>query len=305
MNPLERIQLVVLSYNRPDCLPALFDRLLLPAAANNVQITFIDNASDRKVKNYIMQHCNQKNFDFILNEENLGVAKGRNAGFKKTDREFSVYLDDDSLMDLKALEAVPPLFDKSPEIGILAFKVVHGTTGALQNPHGDKMCLVGNFHGAGHAIRRSVFETIGYLDETCIFGGEELEFSMRACGKNIQTIYTPEIVVYHYSMRRAGKALWQRRYYWSRNYSMVLYRYLPSDIAFLFSVRLLCSYVFSALKDIGIAASLLPVAVASGAYKGLTSRNPLGENGVAFYKNPETRPELGNVSLLKKIKGVF
>ena len=82
---------------------------------------------------------------------------------------------------------------------------------------------------------------------------------------------------------------------------MVLFRYLPFVTASLFSLRLLVSYVVSGVKTIKFGVLLLPLAILGGAFMGLCSRNPLNVADVTFYENPETKPELGNVSIMSKI----
>jgi GT2 family glycosyltransferase len=302
VNQFERIQLVILSYNRLDCMPRLFDELLLPAARKGVQVTVVDNASERPLREFLSNYFDRQNIEIVLNDQNCGVAKGRNAGFKRSTREFIIYLDDDSLMQLDALERVPTIFDELPEAGILAFHVVHGVTGEAQNEHGNKRTKVGNFHGAGHAIRCSALAKAGYLDEACFFGAEEIEFTMRMLVYGLKTIYLPEIVVRHFSFPRAGKDNLGRRIYWTRNYAMVLFRYLPTVTATLFSFRLLVSYFVGTFKEIKLGAVLLFPAMIKGAITGLRSRQPLDAASVAFYAHPATRPDLGNVSISSKIR---
>lgn len=298
MNHFERIQLVILSYNRLDCLPRLFEELLLPASKLEVLVTFIDNNSNEELQTFLDNYLNIPNIEIIINNENLGVSKGRNIGFKNSKREYVVYLDDDSIIELDDLKLVTEIFDSQPDAGILAFRIIHGLSGSSQNDHGNELIMVGNFHGAGHAIRKDLFQKIGYLDENCFFGAEEIEFSMHALGAGYKTMYTPEILVRHFSFQRQGKDNFQRRINWARNYSMVLFRYLPFFRAFLFSFRLLISYSISEKNHLII---FLPFAMIQGAIKGLKSKNLLSKDAIAFYTNPATRPEIGNVSLIKKI----
>lgn len=300
MNQFQRIQLVVLSHNRPDRLPALFRELLLPACERGVQVTIVDNASESSLRQFLSQFARSPNLEIILNHQNLGVAKGRNLAFGRSKREFSVYLDDDSIMGLDTLESVPLVFDELPGAGILAFRVVHATTGETQNEHGNTRVMVGNFHGAGHAIRRALFDKIGYLDETCFFGAEELEFSMRALTSGMETIYSPEILVRHFNFERGGRDNFQRHFYWARNYAMVLFRYLPPPTACLFSLRLFVSHLASGFHKAQVRLLLLPFAMLHGSMRGVLSRNPLGTQGIAYYTDPKTRPELGNVSIVSK-----
>jgi GT2 family glycosyltransferase len=302
MTQLDRIQLVVLSHNRMDRLPVLLHELLLPAASRGVEVTIVDNASEPAVREFLDEFSGTNNLDIVFSEENSGVAKGRNLGFRRSQREFAVYLDDDSMMHMEALERVPQIFDEIADVGVLAFQVVHGFSGQLQNEHGAERVEVGNFHGAGHAIRRTVFERIGYLDEACFFGAEEIEFTMRALANGIKTLFVPEILVEHFSMPRVSNERLYRSLYWVRNYAMVLFRYLPPRIALLFSFRLLVSHLISTFHTCKLAMPLIPLAMTAGALKGTASRNPLTAQGVAFYRDPNTRPELGNVSILSKLR---
>jgi len=299
----ERMQVVVLSHNRLDCLPGLVRDLLIPAAQQGVQITVVDNGSEKPVQEFLHTACCGQNPKVIFVGQNVGVARGRNLGFRCSNREFVVYLDDDALMDFGTLARVPPTFDEIPDAGILAFRIVHGETGLAQNDHGERRKMVGNFHGAGHAIRRKVFDDAGYLDELCFFGAEEIELSMRALTKGWKTIFVPEIVVRHFSLPRTGATRTQRRVEWARNYAMVLFRYLPQKIALLFTMRLLVSYLWWGVKDLKWGAVALPYAVANGAMRGIRTKNTLPADGVRFYHDPATRPEIGNVGIVSKILG--
>jgi GT2 family glycosyltransferase len=284
-----------------DCVPRLFDELLLPAADCGVQVTVVDNASESEVQKFLSQYADKSNLEIILLNDNLGVAKGRNRGFSCSQREYIVYLDDDSMIKLEELASVPRLFDENPDAGILAFRIVHGLTGDAQNEHGKRMVVVGNFHGAGHAIRRSLIQTVGYLDEECFFGAEELEFTMRALAGGMTTVYVPDITVKHYILIRKGQNLLRRTTNWARNYAMVLFRYLPFTMALLFSCRLLVSYMVSGIKTLKLGVVLLPTAMLTGAFMGLRSRNTLDDEGVKFYSDQMIRPEIGNVSISSKI----
>ncbi len=301
MTSFDRIQLVVLSHNRLDCLPRLFDELLLPAVRHGVQVSFVDNASGVDVRQFLSQFGNTPNLEIILSQENLGVAGGRNLGFKHSRREFTVYLDDDSLMALDALERVPTAFDEIPDAGILAFRIIHGTSGASHNEHGPVRVPVGNFHGAAHAIRQAIFAKVGYLDEYCFFGGEEIEFSMRVRAAGCKTVYIPDIQAKHFVLRRSGSISLQRQIFWARNYAMVLFRYLPYSTATLFCVRLFVSHFLSGVKYAGIGIVRLPFAMIRGMLTGIRTRNPLDAEGVAFYSDPSTRPDIGNVSVTSKV----
>ena len=301
MDQLSRVHIVILSFNRLDCLPRLFKDLLYPASERGATITFIDNASNNELRTFLKQQPTSINIQYILNNENYGVSKGRNLGFKNTKREFIVNLDDDAIMSVDDLYKIPETFDKLPDAGILAFRVHHGITGEAQNETHAFKTFVGNFHGAGHAIRSNLFSKIGYLDESCFFGAEELEFSMRARSIGFNTVFIPAINVQHFSIQRVGGENFKRRINWSKNYSKVLFRYLPLQIASLFAWRLLISYILNGFKVHHLKMAILPIAMSFGAVSGIKTRNLLNREAVKFYTNPNTTPDLGNVPLRTKL----
>jgi GT2 family glycosyltransferase len=216
----------------------LFQEVLLPAARQNVQVTVVDNASERPVHEVLYKYRRVPNIEIVFNTENIGASGGRNTGFERTNREYCICIDDDSLISVELLERIPVWFEKLPNAGILAFRVIHGTSGEEQNKHGDSVRRVACFHGAGFAIRKEVFEKVGYWDDTVFWGGDELEYSMRVCLHHYTTIYVPDIVVMHFSMPRGGNENVKRRIMWARHYAMVLFRYLPPSTASLFAFRL-------------------------------------------------------------------
>jgi len=285
-----------------DRIPHLFEKVIIPAIQKDVFVTLVDNGSSDELINYLLSFTDVDNLQIIINSKNMGVARGRNIGFKTCTRPYIVYLDDDSMIGMDDLYKIPDIFEKHPEAGILAFRVLYGDSNNSQNEHGNDSIQVANYHGAGHAIRKTLFDEIGYLDEQCFFGAEELEYSMRALSMDKKTIYIPDIIIRHYSLQHKGSVGFKRRYFWARNYAMVLFRYLPIVLAFLFSFRLMISYLWSGFKDRQhISFLILPAGMIKGALIGIITKRTLSVQGIQFYSNPATRPEIGNISLFKKI----
>jgi GT2 family glycosyltransferase len=296
---LNKISVVVLSYNRPEDLEGNLSTLLPGADSGELDVIVVDNASDSPTRTYLegikRSHPGVK---VVLNSSNLGVAGGRNIGFNLAAGEIVISLDDDSCMQLDDIRKVPSLFAQHPDAGILAFRVRHARTGAEENPYQNAIVPVANFHGAAHAIHRKVFEKIGYLDEECSFGGEELDYSIRCHAANLLTLYVPDIIVAHNSLVRNGAISVERRKKWLYNYNRLLFKHFPRRHAYLFAYRynfipLLSGYYTHGLSFVP---TLLKMAWA-GSRAGRRAFCRVPDTTVRFYKNPDLRPELGNVPL--------
>src|SRR5665811_1387112 len=284
------VSVIVLSHNRIDeiqkNLPPLAEQ------THQIELVVVDNASTDGSREFL-SHLKQKYPEMILvlSDNNLNVAGGRNTGFSKTLREFIVALDDDTSITIDTLKTVPEAFDRYPHAGILAFKVCHATTGELQNNLGDQPIAVANFHGAAFAIRKDLFDRIGNLDELCSFGAEEFDFSVRAHAAGYETIYLPEVIVYHNSFQRPGSAGADRREKWIYNYVRVLYKHFPRKFAGLYSAR----FLFNAMRSgkivygFSFAVGLMRYAY-RGRRDGISMHAELPNRTIHFYANSGLRP---------------
>ena len=293
------VSIVVLSHNRSDDLQALLLALGRDKNLAGVEIIVVDNASTDGSRELLCElKLEYPAMRVVLNETNLGVAAGRNTGLRRCRTIYAICLDDDALMSSEGIRKVPLVFAKHPTAGILAFKVLHARTGDLQNPHGDVVVPVANFHGAGFALRTESLTKVGYFDERCSFGGEELDFSIRCHAKGYSTLFIPEIVVQHNSLVRLGNVGAERRTKWLYNYVRVLFKHFPKRTAYLFSAR----YLFLAMTwsysifGLGFIFKLLNAA-RMGRNDGARVSAMLPDETMTFYKNPGLRPEYGNVPL--------
>jgi GT2 family glycosyltransferase len=177
-------------------------------------------------------------FRYFVTEENLGVSRGRNYAIRQSRAPVLVFLDDDALIqDGSALLDITMLFDYETAIGIAAFKVYYYSTGEMQKnafPH--KQFEVRKdwpqfdtyyFSGCAHAIRRAVFEKVGYYPENFFYGMEEYDLSFRALDAGYTIRYTDKVVILHkesptgrLTKREKQKGMWL-------NKTAVAWKYLP------------------------------------------------------------------------------
>lgn len=300
---MSQFSIVILSHNRLDEIKKNLPKLFEEFDNQQCQIIVVDNFSRDGSREYLIDITQKhKELVLILNHENLGVAAGRNCGFKAANGEFIICLDDDSQFNTHQIEMVKMHFDADEQVGSIGFTVFHRITGQPQNPHGDKVIEIANYHGAGHAFRKSSLEKINYLDEDCRFGGEELDSCIRLKNEGYKCIFSPYVVVYHNSILRVSNDGLERLMNWTYNYTRILFKNFPYSQASNFSARLLLGKIFYSIQKYGISSvPKLIQADVRGKKKGLAQHKPVTLSTTKFYCDQNLKPEFGNIPILIKI----
>jgi GT2 family glycosyltransferase len=230
------ITIILICYNRKnelkDCIQSVLKQSFTP-----YEIIVVDNNStdgtDTLFYNDEIAHPSIKYFKL---GKNLGVAGGRNYGIRQASGDILVFIDDDALLEPEdAMEKIVNRFEKDSSTGILAFKVINYYTKAIQRnefPHIDKSLNpdkefeTSYFIGAGHAIRKEVFDKCGLYPEDYFYGMEELDLSFRAIDKGFKIIYFPNVVVLH-KKSLMGRISDKKKYIYNyRNRLGISYKYL-------------------------------------------------------------------------------
>lgn len=293
------ISIVILSYNRLKNLRKNLNMLFRSPDLWH-EIYVIDNASTDGSQEFLTS-LRVRNVHVLLQKQNLGVAAGRNVGLKQARGNIVLCLDDDAIIEPTLFGSLVDAFSNYPSLGVLAIRVFHGETREPQNPHGDLRKIVANYHGAAHAFRKEAIEKIGFLDEKCFFGGEELDSSIRLYDAGYHCIYFPDIIAFHYSFDRPGKEGLERFLRWTYNYARVLYKNFPEKVAKNYANRILVGRMFHGVRRFGVSATLkIWDAYHKGQIDGKRQHKPVSERTVDFYANEELRPEFGNVPIWKK-----
>lgn len=155
---------------------------------------------------------------------NTGVAGGRNIASAMGDAPYIVALDSDAVFaDCSALATAVAHLDAHPELCAIGFRIDNYYTGendatSWDYPPGcrpDTGFPATRFIGAGHAIRRHVFEMVGAYDERLFFCGEELDLCYRMLNAGYRIAYVPEVGIRH-KVSPEHRVLWGRgRYYYT------------------------------------------------------------------------------------------
>lgn len=263
---MKPLSFVIITYNRPDDALALAENISQLQGLDQLveEVIIVNNRSSvsyQPVEEYIAAHPHVP-FRYFLTEENLGVSRGRNYAIQQSRAPILVFLDDDALIrNGDALPAIVNLFDKEPALGIAAFKVYYYSTGEMQKnafphkrfaerkdwPHFDTYY----FSGCAHAIRRTVFESVGYYPENFFYGMEEYDLSFRALDAGYIIAYDARVTILHKESPTGRLTPREKRLGMWLNKTKVAWKYLP--VRYFMTTALIWSgwYLLKSGGDIG------------------------------------------------------
>ncbi|WP_105891363.1 glycosyltransferase family 2 protein, partial [Haemophilus influenzae] len=177
-----------------------------------IELLFLDNNPARELEtalSSIVENNSSILFSYFHTGENLGVAEGRNFLIEKAQGDILITLDDDIEIEdiILLIQKVTDYMANNAKVGALAFNIKnYFTRKALSHeiPHGNKKLdfsqnlLTYYFIGAGHAIRKEVYQKAGfYPKDLGLYGGEERDLSFRILEAGYQILYASDIVIYH------------------------------------------------------------------------------------------------------------
>jgi len=250
-----QISIVIITYNRQaDMLELVQNIASLQYLELLKEVIIVNNRSTetyQPVEEFIRQPAHIP-FQYFIAEENLGVSRGRNYAIQKSTAPVLVFIDDDALFQNKdVLLQIQNIFSEkqNERTGIAAFKVYYASTGELQVnafPHKQfeqrkdlHQFDTYYFSGCAHAIRRTVFDTVGYYPENFFYGMEEYDLSFRTLKAGFKIIYDDRVIVLHkespygrISNKDKLRSMWV-------NKAKVAWKYLPKK--YFYSTALLWS----------------------------------------------------------------
>lgn len=299
---LSDLSVIVLSHNRVEEVAARLDSLCPAAEETGYELIIVDNASTDGTRELLKRAGSRyKSLRVVLNDENVGVAEGRNSGSRIAQGRYLLFIDDDTSISIEDIMLLRAHLADNPHIGVVSPRVIHTASGVAQNEHGDVVRNVGNYHGACHIVRGEVLRKIGYVDPKCTFGGEELDVSIRVRSLGYEVVYLPTVDVYHNSFAREGGAGRLRRRMRMYNLPRLHFKYFPITTALMFTLRYSVSHLSSGVRTYGgaFAFSLMREAW-RGAIDGRTHHQPINRLIVQYYRRSDTRPDIGNVGVSVK-----
>ncbi len=224
-----KISILILTYNNLDytrlCLESIYKHTQYP----NFEVIVVDNASQDDTPGYLLSFSRQRsNMQVVLNQENAGFAAGNNQAARlalqsPSPPEMLVFLNNDTVVTPGWLEGLAhPL--KDPTVGLVG-PVTNWSGNETRVPISetdfDKIIQVGRAYASQHAgqsfeikmlpllcaaVRRDVFEQVGFLDERFGMGMfEDDDYAMRIAQAGLKIVCTEDVFVYHWGRSSFSK----------------------------------------------------------------------------------------------------
>ena len=233
MTESPNLSVVIVTRNRREEVGALLADLRSASPGPGDRIVVVDNGStDGTVAAIRERHPEAA---VVAQAENRGAPAARNAGVAAAGGEVLILLDDDvRIEDGEFFPRIRRLFAGAPEMAVAALGILDPQTRRprrFEIPLRRKDPVAGPaetsyFISAGCAVRREAWEALGGMDESLVYGFEELDFSYRAVERGFRIFYHPEVRVLH-ALSPSGRPAGRRIYYFLRNKIWISARYLP------------------------------------------------------------------------------
>jgi GT2 family glycosyltransferase len=236
---------------------------------SHVEVIVVDNASADGSGAFIREQY--PHVRLIELPENRGFTGACNAGMAAATGAFVALLNNDTEVDAGWAAAVIAAFERDPQVGMVASKMllfdrrdhihtagdyftvngVAGNRGVWQRDEGqfDREEYVFSACGGSSAYRRTMLDQIGLLDDDYFFLLEDVDLGWRAQLAGWRCLYTPHAVVYHHLSATGGGVT--ASYYDGRNRILLLMKNLPAALWRKYGwliVRAQLASAFSALR---------------------------------------------------------
>lgn len=213
-----KIGVVIVNYNganyQNDALRSIY-----ASTYKDIEVVIVDSASkDHSIE---MAKAEYPQAHYLLQKENVGVAKGNNIGIKYAteflDVEYVILINNDIELDSKAFEeliakadeftiAVPKIYYYEPN-NMLWFaggemywnKGESGHIGNFETDNGqyDQERIIGYAPTCCMLIHRNVFGKIGYIDETVFMYFDDTDLCVRLNDAGYKILFVPSALMWH------------------------------------------------------------------------------------------------------------
>jgi GT2 family glycosyltransferase len=187
--------------------------------------------------------------EVLENRRNLGYARGFNVGlkyaFETKKAEYCLVMNNDTILDDKAISALVRIAQVNTRVGFVTGKVYYydrpnvlQTVGKREHPirwNGDHIGNdeedVGQYESAGELhfaddiftlVTRRLYEEVGGYDPMFFLQGEEYDWQARAKISGFKIYYTPEARIWHKVSMTLGKDSVLKAYYDAKSPMLVI-----------------------------------------------------------------------------------
>lgn len=215
---------------------------------NDFEVLLVDNGSTDGSQAYLRAEFPEVRL--IELGRNFGFTGACNAGFAAATSPILILLNNDTETDPRWLENILDAFDRHPEVGSIASRMMlfdrrdhfhtagdfvrldgtPGNRGVWQKDEGqyDNEEYVFSACGGAAAYRREVLEQVGYLDDAYFFSCEDVDLGWRINLAGWRVLYLPAAIVYHKLKATGGSVTGS--YYDGRNFLYLIAKNMPTSL---------------------------------------------------------------------------
>ncbi len=252
------VSVIIPNWNGAKFLPTCLNALRAQTYPT-VEIIVADNASTDESHALLSEHY--PDVCLIALPENRGFTGACNAGMTAANGEYVALLNNDTEVDPGWIAAIVAAFERHPEAGIVASKMLlfderdrFHTAGDLYRINGrlanrgvwekdtgqyDQEEYVFSACGGSSAYRRSMLAVTGLFDDDFFFSCEVMDLAWRAQLSGYRCIYTPDAVVYHHLAATGGGTT--ASFYDGRNTIWILVKDYPAALWRKHAGKILCA----------------------------------------------------------------
>ena len=247
MNPL--ISIIILNYNAGELLLNCVDSVF-KSKYRNFEVILVDNVSNDNSH----KKCKEKfpKIKLIENNTNLGYCEGNNVGLRRSQGEFIVILNPDTIVESDWLNHFLEAYNMfgeglyqpkilsldNPERFLSSGNMLHvfgfgypRDRGIIDEKQYDKIEKIGYASGTCLFTSTKVLKKIGFLDSFLFLYHDDLDLGWRAAHLGINSFYVPNATILHaesYALSWSAKKFYwlerNRKYCVKTHYSKKTYK---------------------------------------------------------------------------------
>lgn len=229
------LSIVLVCWNNKSYLKACLESLYMREMHCRFDVIVVDNGSTDGSQR--MVYSEFPAVRLIQNDENVGLGRASNQGIEATTGRYVLLLNNDTLVNGAAFDAMVTFLDSMPQAGAVGGRVLN-PDGSVQSCYNHFSTLWEEFlitTRLGHLfseaypsvikadtvravdwmtsacllLRRTALDEIGLLDEAYFIYGDEVDLQYRLKKAGWQTYYLPLDTIIHYGGRSMNR--WSRR----------------------------------------------------------------------------------------------
>lgn len=209
------LSVILLNYNQPDMTIDCIEYLLQNKKNyEDFEIIVVDNGSKDNSIAKLSEITSKYDLRFISNKENLGFAEGNNVGIRKSQGDWILLLNNDTVFKEDFISKMAEAIVDNPDSAAIGPKIYYYDAPSKIWYGGGKITKYYNFvqdqsgnnrhytqvewiTGCALMINRKALEKVGLLDRDFFMYLEDVDWSIRARKAGFNLIYTPYAEIWH------------------------------------------------------------------------------------------------------------